>query len=427
MILFNGYASRLTTITRAVRPQWIIPCLLIAAFLVRILYNLGFSQLGQPYNHGEVDAIGYDAIAWNLLSGNGYSLDGQNPTAYRSPLFPLLLAATYSFCGHDWISARVMQSLLSAIISVLIFLIGKRLFDNRVALIAAVVSVFYPPLIVSTGSLLTEILYTLLIALAILSLVRLPITGMRNICVSATCVSLAALTRPEGLILLPLLAIWVFRHTRGPKWKHAVAFALVAAVIYSPWIIRNYITFDALIPATTGGGLVLWGAHNPLTFTELSLMGSWVTAARLPHLDEINQLGELSRDQAMFTLAKNTVLEHMARLPLLGIMKLYRLIFEGNFVKDIINVIVICSAGFGLHTAIVRRLPISFLFPPFLAVIVSTLVFYGLFRFRLIVEPYLLLLATYGFCAQVLPFTVSKSSSNQQGSNTTPTEHISQK
>ena len=87
-------------------------------------------------------------------------------------------------------------------------LLGRRVGGDRVGLGAAMVGAVYPVLLAADGALMSESLYGLLVASALLLALRL---GERRDLASAAAlgavIGLAALTRSEGLLLLPLLAL----------------------------------------------------------------------------------------------------------------------------------------------------------------------------------------------------------------------------
>ena len=57
------------------------------------------------------DAYSFDAIAMNLASGSGYTLDGL-PTAGRPPAYVMFLSAIYKVAGHHYRVARLAQAVL---------------------------------------------------------------------------------------------------------------------------------------------------------------------------------------------------------------------------------------------------------------------------------------------------------------------------
>ena len=55
---------------------------------------------------------------------------------FRAPLYPYQLALMLKVTGGDLFATRVVQSLLGAALPILVFFIGLRAFNRRIALIA---------------------------------------------------------------------------------------------------------------------------------------------------------------------------------------------------------------------------------------------------------------------------------------------------
>ncbi len=102
------------------------------------------------------DAREYDAIAWNLASGKGFSLDGTSPTALRGPTYPGFLSIIYTAVGHNDLAVRIIQIFLHAINCWLVYAIGSVAFNDKVGIIASIFYAVYPPFIFYTGLILSE-------------------------------------------------------------------------------------------------------------------------------------------------------------------------------------------------------------------------------------------------------------------------------
>src|SRR5207244_8269490 len=87
-------------------------------------------------------------------------------------------------------------------------LIARRLGGPRAGLIAAGIAAVYPVLVAADGAMMSETLYGLLIAAALLTALRLldRQPGPPLAAALGALIGLATLTRAEALLLLPLLA-----------------------------------------------------------------------------------------------------------------------------------------------------------------------------------------------------------------------------
>jgi 4-amino-4-deoxy-L-arabinose transferase-like glycosyltransferase len=253
----------------------------LVGFAVRVAYGL---IANVPNGFG--DDVWYHDVANGLVHGRGFSdpfnsvvngavTFGQAgdpiPTAFHLPLFPALLSL-FSAVGLDSYTAhQVVGCALGAGTVFVIGLIGARLGGERTAYAAAGIAAIFLPLITRDSLLMSESLYGLLIALALLTTLRLrdQPTARRALELGVV-IGLAALTRSEALLLLLLLAIPAAR----PRWRFAAIAFLAVAVICLPWAVRNSLEYDQPTALTTGDGSVLAGANIDSTYYG-RLLGGW--------------------------------------------------------------------------------------------------------------------------------------------------------
>jgi hypothetical protein len=126
----------------------------------------------------------------------------------------------------------------------------------------------YPALWMLDGSLRSESLYLPLVALVLLLAYRLhDKPGWRSAALLGGAIGLAALTRSEALLLVPLLLPW-----RRPKLAAAVVAGCL--VVVAPWLARNWITFDQPTAISTNEGGLLAGANCPAAYYG-DRIGAW--------------------------------------------------------------------------------------------------------------------------------------------------------
>src|SRR5512142_1161183 len=103
-----------------------------------LLLRLAFCFAVYPHVAGQFGpGDGYDVIASNLASGNGYALPDIDAPAERLPLYPLLLAACFKLFGPAAWPWQAMQSLMGAATCVLVYKLAKRCASPSGALVAA--------------------------------------------------------------------------------------------------------------------------------------------------------------------------------------------------------------------------------------------------------------------------------------------------
>ena len=249
--------------------------------------------------------FGYEAgrIARSIVQGRGFSsplFGDTGPTAWMTPVYPYLVAGVFKLCGtYTKLSAIIllsMNALMSALVCVLVFLIARISFGERVAKWSGWAWAFCPYAIYFPVERIWETwLATLLLCLLFLMILHLEDENRFWVWIAFGLLwGFAALTSPALLSVLPFLAGWVIyrRHRRGQRWFAVNVVATIAFIaVVSPWFIRNYEVFHRVVPFRDNMGIVLrlgtkgttshWGAYE---------LGPWHNEAEW---DEFKQLGEL--------------------------------------------------------------------------------------------------------------------------------------
>jgi 4-amino-4-deoxy-L-arabinose transferase-like glycosyltransferase len=230
----------------------------VAGLVIRLALLWSTAGLGPKVE----DEQQYTRIAENVVAGTGFSWAVGQPTSIRPPLYPGLLAATWTLLGTtSYQAVRAIQILLSLATAALVFVLGRAAWNDRVGAAGAAICWLYPSLIFYDSLILTETLFTfLLIAFvaATVTLVKTP-RALAAIACGAT-LGLAALTRsvlwPLPLILCPGLLLLIDVPLARRVALAAVVFVAYAAVV-APWAIRNTRLQGVLTVVDTMSGMNL--------------------------------------------------------------------------------------------------------------------------------------------------------------------------
>ena len=125
------------------------------ALLVRVIYNNTVASGYEPI----YDAAIYNNLAQSLLVQHCYCYAGHNPTVFRPPLWPFMIAAVYFFMGVHSDYMRYVCSLLGSGTCVFVYFFARDLFGRRIALITGVIAAVYIGLFLWDGWLYSESLY----------------------------------------------------------------------------------------------------------------------------------------------------------------------------------------------------------------------------------------------------------------------------
>jgi hypothetical protein len=262
----------------------------------------------------EQDPDAYREIAENVLAHGVYGL-GKNlihpptPTAYRPPLYPIVLSNLPTADGKQvalW-KVAVLHVLLGMGTVWLTYLTAKRVgpsgpegpespatsIQPQVAhgvsdlhcFVAALLVVCDPILLNQQTLVMTETLATLLAILSLWCLVRY--SNHRywwNAALTGGAIGLAALCRPTFLPWLGLVAVVMLisdfrfriadlRNWVGRALPNVLALVVAAVGVMSPWAIRNQQVFGKPMLTTTHGGYTLWLGNNPSFYQWLEETG----------------------------------------------------------------------------------------------------------------------------------------------------------
>ncbi|HTR82764.1 MAG TPA: glycosyltransferase family 39 protein [Bacteroidota bacterium] len=207
----------------------------------------------------------YVAIAHSIVHGDGIALDGK-PTAYRLPGYPLLLACSYSLFGETNLPIKILQALADVGSCMLLFLLGRRLFSEKIGLVAAAILALFPIQILYVTHLMTETLFTTILLLIIWIVLKeegRPTFASSDVIVGIL-IGVGSLLRAT---ILPLpLVIFLYRQKAGYSFrsnlKSIATIGAVMIVIISPWIGRNAIEFHR-ISMTSNAGVNFWMGNHP--------------------------------------------------------------------------------------------------------------------------------------------------------------------
>jgi 4-amino-4-deoxy-L-arabinose transferase-like glycosyltransferase len=257
-------------------------------------------------------------IARSIVEGQGVSSPlhaDTGPTAWMTPLYPLLLAGVFKLFGiYTKASAIVMlslDSLFSGLTCIPVFLIARKSFGERAAVWAGWAWALFPYAIYFSADFIwATTLTTLLLTLIFLAALSLEDSdswrkwlGFGLLC------GISALTDPIVLAVAVPLAAWMaFRLWRQKQsWAISSTVAFLAfALTVSPWFVRNYRTFHSFIPFRDNAGLELYLGNQGQTWHFAP--GGFHPSDTPREWAEFQQLGELKymqhkREQALTFIA----------------------------------------------------------------------------------------------------------------------------
>ena len=369
-------ASRLTLIA-----------ILVAAFALRVFAAVIVPDqsvmLGDPVAYREV--------------GKSLWATGQMNALYFMPLYPALVAVF----GPGWPQLLIDIALSTALVWLIYELTDAIFASKRAAVLAAAVAAVYPYFIFYSIVGLTETLFMVLLLSAYLC-------WYRNAYIAASVFSvLGILTRPVLDPLAPLLLLYFAIAIRGLSIKAAAKYLAIYVGIYcvlmAPWWLHNYKAYQTFVRLNLGSGVALLSGNSPSN--QSGGIDNNLNATMAPFAEIADPV---ARDKAMQRAALNYIKEDPGRFLIQAAKRFQRFWSPWpqteEYSRPLYKLISFCSFIPVLLLALVfvvlygrtyfRRIAPLLLFIVYLNSL--HLVFPASLRYRLPIEPFLIILAAAG-------------------------------
>jgi 4-amino-4-deoxy-L-arabinose transferase-like glycosyltransferase len=275
--------------------------LLLLALLVRIAQITATHDWLAP---AASDPTDYVRHAISIAHGHGMApsfVPHGGPSALRPPAYPYFLGGVFAVAGDSFTAGRIASALLGVVSVALIGLIADILWSRRVALIAMAIAAVYPPLVLLSGTLLSEPL-ALPLVLGMLWLLLAYRDRPRPAWVAPLAgflFALALLDRPAlAVFAVPLVAaFWSSR-------RDLVVAVAIAGLTIVPWTIRNASEFHAFVPISTQSGFLVGGTYNSSADHDKAEPGAYRPVVFDPAMRAIYANSALDENEVNKALAK---------------------------------------------------------------------------------------------------------------------------
>lgn len=225
------------------------------------IFKLGDSTLLGSLENFDNDDVKYIRSAWNLVENNILSYESiYEPSVYIMPGLTFVLSVFVRLFGKfdGVIAFRIFQIFIQCGSLYIIFLIGRKLFNSRIAIIACIVNSLYIVEFYVPSLILMETIFKfLLLLLVYLSIYAVERKSTKLYIAAGIVWSIACLFRPT-IAAFPavILLVWIVKKEYKLKdmFKYASIVLGIFCIIMSPWWIRNYKQFNTFIPFTASSG-----------------------------------------------------------------------------------------------------------------------------------------------------------------------------
>lgn len=318
--------------------------IVVLSVVLRVGAALYLGDTVDEWRGGTADQVSYDALALRVTAGHGFSFPtdwwpyakANQPTAFWSYLYTLILAGVYAVFGHAPLIARVLQAVAVGVaMPYLLFRLGRRAFGTRAGLLAAAIGAVYLYHIVYAASLMSEALYIVGILWLTDTVLRLRAaleSGRRPWPLAVEfglAVALTILLRQVVMAFLLPLGLWMmWKAWRGGRLHRAIpALALATAIVLlliSPVLVRNQRVFGQATLINTNAGFTLFWSNHPIYGTRFEATLSPAHGMSYQELvpEELRHLSEAALDRALLGRAVDLILAEPVRFIRLSLSRI---------------------------------------------------------------------------------------------------------
>lgn len=192
------------------------------------------------------DSLIYEDCAIRILEGKGFS------NYEREPLYPLWMAFVYLLAGgKNIVLLRILESVFGAFLCVILFYLGKSIFNRPVGVIAAIISSIYPLFVFLPALNYPTILSTFFISIGVYLASLVSIHHRISLSILAWIFfGLSAMTVAPTASLALAAAVWMLFFS-SLKMRYRLIHGGVVSILFlltlTPWTVRQYSYHQELI------------------------------------------------------------------------------------------------------------------------------------------------------------------------------------
>ncbi len=371
-----------------------------------LLLALGWRLLlwAQPAHQPANDEVEYVQVARDLLAGRGWVFY-ESWRWLRAPLYPLWLAGSLWLANADPAlsavealhRAALPNLLLSVGLVYLIYRLTRELSaDAREgpALLAAGIAALLQTYATFASLYMSETLFAALFTGGLLMIAGWwRRGGLWRAALAGALLGLACLTRSAALVFVPVAGLWMLgvvlrRAERG--WLQALvaplALAAGAGAVIAPWTVRNCLAYEECILIETGGAYNLWAFYEPRESLDEINRALEAIPSPVARADEATRRGlERLREDPAILLRKIPAewtrlwvvkpIQDRFLLPSAYSDPPPAIFLAALLLDDLLYVLVLCGAPFGLALALRRRDALALLLGLWVVVFVGATMF----------------------------------------------------
>jgi len=389
----SPYAEGMELLPSWYRRGYFLASVFILALAIRGIFAFGFEHALSP------DSPSWINPAIDLINGRGF-------TGIRHPGYIMFLASVFKVAGEGNLTAvRFAQILLSSAQVLLIFILARNIFKKEsIACLSALFLAFYPYAVFQASEIMSESFNSFLLVFFFVLLYEVLEHKRKTLfaALSGIAFTLTILTKSNIVVILPF--IYAFFHLNGIR-KNFLMFLMAAATAILPWTVHNYKQYDKFVLVSLSG-MALFHANNAMTLTlehetrQLKEI-NWFTpeCLEIAKLPPVEADKEFRRRAWQFMRSNPETVFHLMKVRFVHFWRLYPITHS-----KVQRMAALLSSGIFIPLALLGML-LSLncwkkTFPIWAAIFSYNLIhlfFLSMLRYRIPLDPFFLIFASFTF------------------------------
>lgn len=245
--------------------------ILVVALAVRLAAGAWWqSHLPEGVRFGFGDSESYWQLGRAIAQGAPYQYGAVEARVFRTPGYPLLLAALGKMVGPSVPAARAMSAVLGTLAVGGVYWLGRQLFDVPTGLVAALITALDPGAVLLGGLVLSEAPFCAIMVLQLILWERAGRAVDRRrsafwLVGAGLAAGAATLVYPSWLFFVPFAVAcqWVASGRRRQCLREGAFLLTGLCLAMFPWWARNYRVTGHCVPTTLQVGASLYDSLNP--------------------------------------------------------------------------------------------------------------------------------------------------------------------
>lgn len=231
------------------------------ALIIRLVYLWLYYNL-PDWHHLTVDNLYHHNWAQVIALGNVVG----DTTYFRAPFYIWSLATLYALFGVTMWVGRLFGLVVGMASVICTYLLGKRMFDHRIGIAAALLHSLVGIVVYFEAELLLDPLFMLLVQIGLLMWWRWRQSGSwRGLAAAGLIFGVATLTRPTALVIVMVLlvAMGMAKRPFGRRLRSIAVFVVGIGLLLSLTFVRNLVVADDPVLVASQGGVNFYIGNNP--------------------------------------------------------------------------------------------------------------------------------------------------------------------